>query len=69
MRKLNGKIHRHQALVFWHTEAQQLNDFRKVLYYQDLREEAYQAIDELCNIPQYDDSDNNFDTSDSSEKD
>ena len=69
MRQLNRKIHHYQAPVFWHTEAQRLNDFCKALYYQHLREEAYQAIDEPCNIPQYDDSDDNFDTSDSSETD
>ena len=63
------RIHSLQALVFWKTEAQKLNNFRKVLYYEDLREESYQAIDELCHIPQYDDSDDNFDDYESSEKD
>ena len=43
--------------------------FAGVLYYEALREQAYQAIDELCNIPQYDDSDDNFDTEESDEKD
>ena len=61
VRKITGKIHSLQAPVFWKTDAQWLNDFLKVLYYEDLREEAYQAIDELCSVPQYDDSDDNFD--------
>ena len=33
------------------------------------REQAYQAIDEICNIPKYDDSDDNFDTDESYETD
>ena len=49
--KLNGMINSNKAHVFWNTPAQQISNFRRVLYYEDLREQAYQAIDELCNIP------------------
>ena len=67
--KLNGMINSNKAHVFWHTEAQRLSNFRRALYYEDLREQAYQAIDELCNIPQYDDSDDDFDDDEPVEKD
>ena len=67
--KLTGKIEYYKTFVFWYTEAQRLSDFRKALYYEDLREQAYQAIKKLCNIPQYDDSDDNFDENEPVEKD
>ena len=35
------------------------------MYYEDSREEAYDAINELCHIPIYDDNDENFDDYDS----
>ena len=67
--KLNAWIHSLKAPVFQKTEAQKINNFRKALHYEDLREEAYEAIDEFCHIPQYDDSDDNFDDYETSEKD
>ena len=67
--KLNGMINSNTAHVFWHTLEQQISNFRRALYYEALREQAYQAIDELCNIPQYDDSDDDFDVDTSSEQD
>ena len=69
VRKLNGMIYSNTTYIFWHTPEQRISNFRKALYYEALREQAYQAIDELCNIPQYDDNDDNFDTDESDEKD
>ena len=67
--KLTGKIEYYKTPIFWYTEAQRLSDFHKALYYEDLREQAYQAIDELSNTPQYDDSDDDFDEDEPVEKD
>ena len=67
--KLNGMINSNIAHVFWHTPEQRISNFRRTLYYKAIREQAYQAIDELCNIPQYDDSDDDFDEDESGEKD
>ena len=69
VRKLNGMIHSNTTYVFWHTPEQRISNFRKALYYEALREQAYQAIDKLCNIPQYDNSDDDFDEDTSSEQD
>ena len=47
------------------TTAKKLQDFRIAMYYKDLREEVYDATNELCHIPIYDDSNDNFDDYDS----
>ena len=67
--KLNARIQRLKTPIFWKNEAEKIRDFRMALYYEELRAEAYDAIEELCNIPKYDDSDDNFDDYESSDKD
>ena len=39
------------------------------MHYEALRELAYQTIDEICRIPQYDDCDDDFDEDEPVEKD
>ena len=65
MWKLNGCIHCLKSPPFWKTPTEKLQDFRISLYYEDLRELVYEAIDEICCTPIYDDSDDNFDDYDS----
>ena len=63
--KINGRIISLRHPPFWKTPAEKLQDFRISLYYEDLRELVYEAIDEICCTPIYDDSDDNFDDYDS----
>ena len=51
------------------TKAEKIRDFHITLYYEDLWDEAYKAIKKLYNIPEYDESDDNFDDYESSDKD
>ena len=63
--KITGRINSLKHPPFWKTPAEKLQDFRIALYYEDLRELVYEAIDEICCTPIYDDSDDNFDDYDS----
>ena len=63
--KLNGRIQSLKSPPFWMTTTEKLQDFCIAMYYEDLSEEVYDTINELCHIPIYDDSNDNFDDYDS----
>ena len=57
-----------QHPLFWMSAEEKLQEFHILLFYQFLRDEAWDAIDEICCTPIYDISDDDFDDYDSDDE-